>query len=82
MYFASRNGRLSVGAQVGEAAGTMVFFLVAMFVLFIEGMICIVLVLPVFMIASIIGGLIMGLALRWACRARCRRRWTAQASER
>ena len=64
VFFASRNGRLSVGAQIGTAAGTMTFFLIAMFVLFIEGLICILLVLPVFMIASIIGGLIMGLALR------------------
>lgn len=64
VFFGSRAGRLTVGAQVGTAAGTMVFFLIAMFVLFIEGMICIVLVLPVFMVASIIGGLAMGLALR------------------
>ncbi|HEY0683030.1 MAG TPA: hypothetical protein VGD45_11920 [Steroidobacter sp.] len=64
VFFGSRAGRLSVGAQIGTAIGTMVFFLIAMFVLFIEGMICIMLVLPVFMIASIIGGLAMGLALR------------------
>lgn len=64
VFFGSRAGRLSAGAQIGTAAGTMVFFLIAMFVLFIEGMICIVLVLPVFMIASIVGGLAMGLALR------------------
>lgn len=57
VFFGSRAGRLSAGAQIGTAAGTMVFFLIAMFVLFIEGMICIVLVLPVFMIASIVGGL-------------------------
>ncbi|MBL8266432.1 hypothetical protein [Steroidobacter sp.] len=64
VFFGSRAGRLSVGAQIGTAAGTMLFFLIAMFVLFIEGLICIVLVLPVFTIASVIGGLVMGLALR------------------
>jgi hypothetical protein len=64
VFFGSRAGRLSVGAQIGMASGTMAFFLIAMFVLFIEGLVCIVLVLPVFMIASIIGGLAMGLALR------------------
>ena len=64
VFFGSRAGRLSVGQQIGTAAGTMIFFLIAMFVLFIEGMICIMLVLPVFMIASMIGGLAMGLGLR------------------
>jgi hypothetical protein len=64
VFFGSRTRRLSVGEQIGTAAGTMVFFLIAMFVLFIEGLICILLVLPVFMIASIVGGLVMGLAFR------------------
>lgn len=64
VFFGSRAGRLDVAEQIGIAAGTMMFFLLAMFVLFIAGMICIVLVLPVFLIASIVGGLAMGLALR------------------
>lgn len=49
VFFGSRARRLSVGEQIGAAAGTMVFFLIAMFVLFIEGVICIMLVLPVLM---------------------------------
>jgi hypothetical protein len=64
VFFGSRDRGLSVGEQISTAVGTMLFFLIAMFVLFIEGLICIMLVLPVFMIASIIGGLVMGLALR------------------
>lgn len=64
VFFASRAGRISAGEQIFTAAGTMVFFLIAMFVFFIEGLICIMLVLPVFMIAAVIGGLVMGLALR------------------
>jgi hypothetical protein len=64
VFFGSRAGRLSAWDQAGIAAGTMMFFLLAMFVLFIEGMICIVLVLPVFLIASVVGGLAMGLAMR------------------
>jgi hypothetical protein len=64
VFFGSRGGRLSLDGQIGTAVGAMTFFLVAMFVLFIEGLICIVLVLPVFMIASVVGGLAMGIALR------------------
>jgi len=39
----------------------MTLFLVAMFATFLEGLICIVLVVPVFMIASILGGMVGGL---------------------
>lgn len=66
VFFGSRAGRLTVGEQIGTATGTMTFFLIAMFVLFIEGLVCIVLVFPVFMIATVVGGLVMGLALRLA----------------
>ncbi|SEO40222.1 Polyketide cyclase / dehydrase and lipid transport [Duganella sp. CF517] len=38
----------------------MALFLISMFVTFVEGLLCIVLVVPVFMIAGILGGLIGG----------------------
>ncbi|RZT11190.1 hypothetical protein SAMN05216319_0331 [Duganella sp. CF402] len=61
LWGAERNVRVSVGRQVGLATSAMGLFLLAMFVTFLEGLICIVLVVPVFMCASISGGLIGGL---------------------
>lgn len=46
--------------QIGLAMSAMALFLVAMFATFLEGLICIVLVVPVFMIAAAVGALIGG----------------------
>ena len=46
--------------QAGVASVAMLLFLFAMFAFFVEGLICIVLVLPVFIIAAILGGLLAG----------------------
>lgn len=58
---AERHTRVSVSRQIGLATSAMALFLLAMFVTFLEGLICIVLVVPVFMVASILGGLVGGL---------------------
>jgi hypothetical protein len=70
IYFASKNTILSVKSQISISAGTMLFFLASMFFLFLEGLICIVLVFPVFMVASIIGGLLMGFIIKLTSKAR------------
>lgn len=58
---AAGNGEsITIGRQAGVSAGAMLLFLVAMFALYLEGLICIVLVLPVFIIAAILGGLVAG----------------------
>jgi hypothetical protein len=46
--------------QLGMATSAMALFLAAMFLTFLEGLICIVLVVPVFMLAAAIGGLVGG----------------------
>lgn len=61
LWGAERNVRISVRRQIGLATSAMMLFLLAMFATLLEGLICIVLVLPVFMCASILGGLIGGL---------------------
>jgi hypothetical protein len=55
-------GRKYIGfwRQVNIATITMLLFMLAMFLAFLEGLICIVLVAPVFLVASITGGLIAG----------------------
>ncbi|WP_428718628.1 SRPBCC family protein [Undibacterium curvum] len=51
---------ISLGKQAAISAVTMMLFLVAMFATLLEGLICLVLVAPVFLIASVLGGLIAG----------------------
>ncbi len=46
--------------DAGVAAKAMLLFLVTMFVTLLEGLICIVLVLPVFLLASVLGGMLAG----------------------
>lgn len=65
VFFASKKENLTLGQQTATATITMLFFLIAMFALVLEGLICIVLVVPVFFIASIIGGLSAGLAVKY-----------------
>jgi hypothetical protein len=61
LWGAERGTKVTVDRQIGLATAAMGLFLAAMFVTFLEGVICIVLVVPVFMIASILGGLAGGL---------------------
>lgn len=51
---------ISLGNQIVIALTAMLLFLVAMFICFLEGLICLVLVAPVFLFASIIGGILAG----------------------
>ncbi|MFZ6653634.1 hypothetical protein [Undibacterium sp. TJN19] len=51
---------ISVGKQISIASTSMLLFLFTMFILLFEGLICIILVLPVFLVAAIIGGVIAG----------------------
>lgn len=48
--------QIPLGRAVRVATRSMLLFLVAMHVLFLEGIICLVLVAPVFMVAAMIGG--------------------------
>jgi hypothetical protein len=52
--------KISVGQQVVLSTIAMLLFMVTMFISLLEGLICIVLVAPVFIAASIVGGLIAG----------------------
>src|ERR1700736_2468795 len=56
VFFAmSDNQPLPIRKQVGVAAFTMLFFLVSMFALFLEGLVCIALLAPVFFLGAILG---------------------------
>lgn len=61
LWGAERGKKIRFSRQVGLAFSAMALFLLAMFVTYLEGLICIVLVVPVFMISSILGGLVGGL---------------------
>ena len=60
LWGAERGKPIDRKRQIGLSTSAMGLFLLAMFVTFLEGLICIVLVVPVFMIAGILGGLIGG----------------------
>lgn len=60
LWGAEREVPMATGRLVGLACSAMGLFLFAMFATFMEGLICIVLVAPIFMIASIFGGFIGG----------------------
>lgn len=60
LWGAERGTQITIPRQTGLAVSAMALFLLAMFVTFLEGLICIVLVVPVFMAASIVGGLVGG----------------------
>jgi hypothetical protein len=52
--------RIPASRQISISAYAMGLFLAAMFAFFLEGLICILLVVPIFMFASIFGGLVAG----------------------
>jgi hypothetical protein len=60
LWGAERGKPIDRNRQIGLSSSAMGLFLLAMFATFLEGVICIVLVVPVFMIAGILGGLIGG----------------------
>lgn len=60
LWGAERGIRIEPARQVGLASSAMALFLISMFVTFVEGLLCVVLVVPVFMIAGVLGGLIGG----------------------
>lgn len=60
LWGAERGTPIGIRRRLGIATSAMWLFLLAMFVTLVEGVICIVLVVPVFMIASIVGGLVGG----------------------
>lgn len=61
LWSAEKGKRIGFDRQVSLAVSAMALFLLAMFITLLEGLICIVLVVPVFLIASILGGLVGGL---------------------
>ena len=60
VYVSSKKEKLTWKKHISISSIAMLIFLLAMFAFNLEGLICIVLILPVFMVASIIGGLIVG----------------------
>jgi hypothetical protein len=60
LFGADKEKKIPIRRQLGLSVTTMLVFLIAMFVFLLEGVICLVLVAPVFLIASIVGGLIAG----------------------
>ncbi|GGB95889.1 hypothetical protein GCM10011572_17340 [Pseudoduganella buxea] len=60
VLMAARVGPTTPRRDAGVAAKAMLLFLVTMFVSLLEGLLCIVLVLPVFMLASVLGGMLAG----------------------
>lgn len=60
LWGGERGARISVRQQIVLATSAMWLFLLAMFVTLLEGVICIVLVGPVFMLAAICGGMAGG----------------------
>lgn len=65
VFVSSLNAPLTVGRQIAVSSLAMLCFLFAMFALWLEGFICIVLVVPVFFVAAIIGGLVTGLIVKY-----------------
>lgn len=51
---------VSVRTQLGVSVAAMSLFLIAMFITLLEGLICLVLVAPVFYVAAMVGGLAAG----------------------
>jgi hypothetical protein len=60
VLWAARGAPITVKRQLAISAGAMALFMVAMFAAALEGMICLVLVAPVFFVASLLGGLVAG----------------------
>ncbi|HWV16158.1 MAG TPA: hypothetical protein VN030_12075 [Cellvibrio sp.] len=65
VFVASKAEQLTIRQQVAVASSAMLFFLLAMFAFLLEGLICIVLIVPVFFMAAIIGGLSAGLVIKY-----------------
>jgi hypothetical protein len=63
-----RSGTRDIGHLLASASIAMLVFVAAMGALFIEGVICIVLVLPVFVAAACVGALLTGLAFKFTNR--------------
>jgi hypothetical protein len=71
VFFANSDTQpLSVLMQMYVGLTSMLFFLIGMLALFLEGVICIALLTPVFFSAAILGGLLMGLITKYARRPR------------
>jgi len=60
LWGAQKDVRVGLRRQLGMACAAMGLFLLGMFGTFLEGLICIVLVVPVFMLAAMAGGLAGG----------------------
>jgi hypothetical protein len=59
VYFAERRGRRTVGYHVGAAALANVLFVAGAMVILIEGLICAIIILPLFVLLGIFGALVM-----------------------
>jgi len=68
VYFGEEDERLSVSYQFAAPALDIVVFLSLTALSFLEGTICIVMAMPIFLVMAIVGGLLMGLVLRLSSR--------------
>lgn len=59
VYFAERRGRRSLGYHMSTAALATVLFVAGTMVLLIEGLICAVIILPLFVLLGLFGGIVM-----------------------
>ena len=72
MYTAERTRRRSWPYYFWSGAGANALFVLGCFLIMIEGLICVVLALPLFSVLGGLGGLLMGAVCRWT-------RWPQQA---
>ena len=64
VYLAERQRRRSWGYYLGAAAAATSLVVLGSLLVFIEGMICAIVIVPMFAVMGAIGGLVMGLACR------------------
>jgi hypothetical protein len=64
VYVAERSARRSWGYYAGASAMANLFFVVGSLMIMIEGWICALLIVPLFMVLGMVGGLVMGAICR------------------
>ena len=65
VYLAERKSRRSWGYYFGAGAVANALFVLGTFAILIEGLICVILIVPLFAILGGFGGLVMGAICRW-----------------
>ena len=68
VYVAERTRRRSWGYYIGASAGATALFVLGTLLIMIEGMICAVVIVPIFAVWGALGGLLMGIICRFTLR--------------